>query len=163
MAITYEPIATTTASGSVSSITFSSISGIYTDLVIIANGSNGNADNSYIIRFNSDASGNYSYTGLDGNGSSVTGFRDSSTSEGISGTIGTSNTTTIINIFNYSNTTSHKTWVARGNNASARVRAFVGTWRNNSTSAITSVTLTNNAASNFTNTTTFTLYGIKAA
>ena len=38
MAITYEPIATETASGSVSSITFSSISGTYTDLVIIVNG-----------------------------------------------------------------------------------------------------------------------------
>ena len=161
MATTYEPIATTTASGSVSSITFSSISGTYTDLVIVANGSNGNADNSYLIRFNSDTGANYSYTGLDGNGSSATSFRDSNTSEGAAGTIGTSNTTTIINVFNYSNTTTYKTWVARGNNASARTRAFVGMWRN--TSAITSVTLTNNAASNFTNTTTFTLYGIKAA
>ena len=35
MAITYEPIATTTLSSAASSVTFSSISGSYTDLVLV--------------------------------------------------------------------------------------------------------------------------------
>jgi hypothetical protein len=161
MPITYEPIATTTASGSVSSITFSTISGSYTDLVIIVNGGTAGSDNSMLVRFNSDTGGNYSYTAIDGNGSSATSFRESNTSEPQAGSLSTGNNTSLINIMNYSNTTTYKTYVARGNAPAHRVRAFVGLWRN--TAAITSVTIFNNAASNFTNVTTFTLYGIKAA
>ena len=159
--ITYEPIATTTASGSVSSITFSSISGSYTDLVVIVNGANANSDNSLCVRFNSDTGGNYSDTAIDGNGTSATSFRESNTSEPQAGSMGTSISTSIINVMNYSNTTTYKSYVARGNNPASRVRGFVGLWRN--TAAITSITIFNNAASNYTNTTTFTLYGIKAA
>jgi hypothetical protein len=46
MAKTYEPIATTTLSSAQSSVTFSSISGSYTDLVLVSNvsGSGGNAN-----------------------------------------------------------------------------------------------------------------------
>jgi len=161
MPITYEPIATTTASGSVSSITFSSISSSYTDLVIVINGGTAGSDNSIIIRFNSDTGGNYSYTAIDGNGSSASSYRESNVSEPQAGSMSTGNNTSLINIMNYSNTTTYKTYVARGNAPAHRVRAFVGLWRN--TAAITSVTIFNNAASNFTNVTTFTLYGIKSA
>ena len=161
MAITYEPIATTTASGSVSSITFSSISGNYTDLVIIVNGSTAGSDNTLIVRFNSDTGGNYSYVAIDGDGTTTSSYVESNTSEPQAGSMSTGNTTSIINIMNYSNTTTYKTYIGRGNVPASRVRGFIGLWR--STSAITSVTIFNNAASNFTNTTTFTLYGIKAA
>jgi len=161
MPTTYEPIATTTASGSASSVTFSSISGSYTDLVIIVNGGTAASDNSLVVRFNSDTGGNYSYTAIDGNGSSASSYRESNTSEPQAGSLSTGNNTSIINIMNYANTTTYKTYVARGNAPAHRVRAFVGLWRN--TAAINSITIQNNAGSNFTNVTTFTLYGIKAA
>ena len=161
MAITYEPIATETASGSVSSITFSSISGTYTDLVIIVNGGTAGSDNSLVVRFNSDTGGNYSYTAIDGDGSSATSYRESNTSEPQAGSLSTGNNTSIIHIMNYSNSTTYKTYLARGNATAHRVRAFVGLWRN--TNAITSVTIQNNAASNFTSVTNFTIYGIASA
>lgn len=71
MAATYEPIATTTASGSSSSITFSSISSAYTDLVLVANASVTSGSDTAILRFNGDTGSNYSRTFLSGNGSST--------------------------------------------------------------------------------------------
>ena len=64
---------------------------------------------------------------------------------------------------NYSNTTTNKTVLARGNRASSGVVAQVGMWGN--TSAITSITIDNvdSASANFVAGSTFTLYGIKAA
>ena len=38
MPITYEPIATTTLTTTTASVTFSSISGSYTDLILVING-----------------------------------------------------------------------------------------------------------------------------
>ena len=38
MAITYEPIATNTLGSAAASVTFSSISGTYTDLVVVVSG-----------------------------------------------------------------------------------------------------------------------------
>jgi hypothetical protein len=68
----------------------------------------------------------------------------------------------IINIQNYSNTTTYKTALLRSNLATGTypgVDAFVGLWR--STSAITSITILP-ASNNLLSGSTFTLYGIKA-
>jgi hypothetical protein len=61
---------------------------------------------------------------------------------------------------NYSNATTYKTIINRGNTASSTVITRSGMWR--STSAITSITV-NNDASNYLAGSTFTLYGIAAA
>ena len=67
----------------------------------------------------------------------------------------------IINIQNYSNTTTYKTILGRANNAVTGVTETVGLWR--STSAITSMTLLQSYGSDLFKTgSTFTLYGIKA-
>lgn len=59
MALTYEPIATTTVSTAVNGITFSSIPSSYTDLVIVINAKiTGTSEDQY-IRFNNDTSANY--------------------------------------------------------------------------------------------------------
>jgi hypothetical protein len=69
------------------------------------------------------------------------------------------NHNSIINIQNYSNSTTYKTVLARSNNAATGTDATVALWR--STSAITSIDYYLNSGSWATGS-TFTLYGIKA-
>jgi hypothetical protein len=161
MTATYEKIATTTASGSVSSITFSAISGSYTDLVLIIQATVASGGHNQLLRFNSDTGSNYSVTRLYGTGSTAGSSRLSTQSNIQIDTEGYLNQTIanrVISIQNYSNTTTYKTLIGRDNNASTGTGAFVGLWR--STSAITSIEVY--TGSNYSNTSTFTLYGIKA-
>ena len=164
MPATYEPIATTTLGSAAASVTFSSISGSYNDLVLIANlnGSGGNANINVTV--NSDTGSNYSGTRLTGNGSSASSTRNSSqtamlivaTGASLNGQWGTF----ICHFMNYSNTTTYKTAINRFGTAGGETTANVNLWQ--STSAINTIkveTTTNNYASG----SMFTLYGIKAA
>jgi hypothetical protein len=167
MAATYEPIATTTLGSAQNSVSFTSISGLYTDLVIISNGSSDNASYGLRIQFNSDTGSNYSSTRLLGNGSAASSARESNVSgivvngNGFGGA-NNLNTNSIIQIQNYSNSTTYKTLLLRENNAAAATTALVGLWR--STSAITSIIIYNESGgANIVSGSTFTLYGIKAA
>jgi hypothetical protein len=160
MPSTYTPIATTTVSGtSTTTFTFSSIASTYTDLLIVANGSM-SADQYMALRFNGDTGSNYSDTYISGSGSTDTSGRTTSQTYGRFGS-GTVNGlwSSIIQIQNYSNTTTNKTWLWRSN--LDYVTAGASCWR--STVAINSVTLFTNSAAYFTAGTTFTLFGIKAA
>ena len=161
---TYTPIATATTSSSAASYTFSSISGAYTDLVIVVNGGSATAID-LSLRVNSDTGSNYSATRLTlDNLTPVSGRTTSATSLRVSD--GGSLTTTlaatnhIIQIMNYANTTTYKTLIARCNRAAGGLDATVGLW--SSTSAITSIELFP-GTSTFVNGTTLTLYGIAAA
>lgn len=160
MASTYEKIATTTLGSAASTITFSSISGSYTDLVLVSDNI-GDGLNAIYVYFNSTTgTTNYSYTQLSGNGSTASSSRVSNTDSIPCGITDTTRNNFIVNIMNYSNTTTFKTVINRGNTPSFAVRAFVGLWR--STNAITSVSITSGGAV-FQSTSMFTLYGIKAA
>ena len=168
MASTYTPIGTTTVSGtSTTVVTFNSISGSYTDIIIIANGTNGVATENVEMRLNNDSGANYSRTILSGNGSSATSGRSTSSTQlrlDVTGYWNTTNpSTTIIQLMNYSNSTTYKTVLVRSNNPSVGVDALVGLWR--STAAITRVDLYPTVASGdyFASGSTFTLYGITAA
>jgi hypothetical protein len=156
---TYTPIATTTLGSAASTYTFTSIPSSYTDLVLIINGTVGSGV-STTLQFNSDTGANYSFTGMNGNGSSASSFRSSGTSNIATGEIRTYNSTIILNIQNYSNSTTYKTLLSRANTASDYVQAFVGMWRN--TNAVTSITM-GLASGTYSTGTTFTLYGIAAA
>lgn len=160
MATTYEPIATTTVSGtSTSSITFNSFSG-YTDLVIVNSGTFNSGENGYYLQFNGDTNSNYSTTYLYGNGSSAASVRASGASIN-AGRMSTTFGVGITHVMNYSNSTTYKTVLTRGNSSDI-VNANVGLWR--STNAITSLTCSVPAGiSYFVAGTTFTIYGIKAA
>ena len=160
MAQTYEPLATATSSGSSANITFTSISGAYTDLCIVISGTVGVSDCTMLMQYNGDTATNYSSTVLSGSGTASQSFRDTTSSTMYCGRITTTQSVNIIQIQNYANTTTYKTFISRGNSAT-RVSAFVGTWRN--TAAITTVTLTFNGAGSFASGTTATIYGIKAA
>ena len=168
MAKTYEPIATTTISGtSTTSYTFSSIPSTYTDLVFIIGSGGASGDVQPALRFNGDSGLNYGTINFSGSGSSTISTLNGSLNQMNLGYFdylgnGTNNYACIANIMNYANSTTYKTVIHRGNNASTGVGVSVGTWRN--TAAITSVTLVPaNGPYYFLAGTTFTLYGIKAA
>jgi hypothetical protein len=160
---TYTPIATQTLGSAAASVTFSSIPGSYTDLILIIDGTSANDSNGG-IRFNGDTTSNYSWTRLQGNGSTSTSARASNDTSIQSFTVGTSTGgagAAVIQIFNYANTTTLKTLLTRHGAASVVVRAIVGLWRK-TPEAITSITIVTDNA-NFAIGSTFTLYGIKAA
>lgn len=163
MAITYTPIATSTATGSTSSLTFSSIPSTYTDLVLIIAGSDTSIGSNTLAQFNSDTGTNYSQTRLYGDGTSAASDRVSNDVKIIVGRLAASGGVAngIAHIMNYSNTTTYKTSISRSNNAASISAAVVGLWR--SVSAITSIYLYTSNGSNFTSGSTFTLYGIKSA
>lgn len=161
MAITYEPIATTTLGSAQGTVTFSTIPGTYTDLRLVIAGIISTAIDPVTINFNSDTGSNYSYTLLYGDGTSAASARSSNLTAIRAGYLGTVQGITAVDIFNYSNTTTNKTVLGRGNVANWGVTAQVSMWR--STSAITSMTIKSLSAYNFASGSTFTLYGIKAA
>ena len=155
---TYEAIATQTLGSAAASVTFSSISSTYTDLVLIFNGT-GSTGGNFTFQFNGDTGTNYSATILYGDGSSVGSVRVTDQSSMNIGSVGTGFTTDIINIMNYANSTTNKTALGRFSRPD-EVGAKVGLWRNNS--AITSIVV-GVSGGNFLTGSTFSLYGIKAA
>ena len=169
MASTYTPIATTTLGSNTGTVTFNSISGSYTDLVLVAN-AGATAEVDFTMRLNNDSGSNYSFTNLSGNGTSASSSRRSNKTEiyvSWEAPLGTSiASTTIVQLMNYSNSNTYKTVLSRNGKASGSTYngtdAIVGLWR--STSAITRIDLiTQGSAGIFSAGSTFTLYGIKAA
>ena len=162
MPSTYTPIATQTLGSATASVTFSSISGTYTDLILVVAGQATGAQRNLLLQFNGDTASNYSATILYGDGSSAGSVRvTSQTSANVGGIDSTSQSNTIAHIMNYSNSTTYKTILGRGNSSSNIVAAKVALWR--STSAITSIVAFLAASDTFTTGTTFTLYGVKSA
>ena len=160
MAITYEPIATTTLGSAQTSITFSSIPSTYTDLIVVVSGTS-SAGFGLALRFNSDTGNNYSNTFLYGDGSSALSGRGTSENVGFVGYFSTGQSDTTAHIMNYANTTTYKTTLGRGNQAGVLTVARAMLYR--STSAINNVQLYFNGTVTFGSGTTATLYGIKAA
>lgn len=163
MPATYEPIATTTLGSSASSVTFSSISSTYTDLILVFTGTATTGNNYAGLQFNSDTGNNYSFTALRGDGTSAASTRASNQPQAdtaYGSPVTTTQNTIIMQIQNYSNSTTYKTVLSRANNSASETGAAVGLWRN--TAAITSIVFKLNA-NNFATGSTFTLYGIKAA
>ena len=157
---TYTTLAETTLGSAQSSVTFSSISGSYTDLVLVVAGVTSSGTEAVAVQCNSDTGSNYSRTVLLGNGTTASSTRASNqTSAGLGVLDSATQGNTIYHFLNYSNTTTYKTFIARGNVSSEQARAAVGLWR--STSAITSITVL--VGTSFASGTTFSLYGITAA
>ena len=161
---TYVALATQTLGSSAASVTFSSISGAYTDLILVCS-IQGTATTDLALQFNSDTGSNYSSTQLYGTGTAAGSARPSSPNAAqvdFYGYIQNTNfTVNTIHIMNYSNTTTYKTVLSRANQASNGTNAGVSLWR--STSAITSVKAVLLDANSFATGSTFSLYGIAAA
>ena len=162
MPLTYEPIATTTLGSAQAQIEFASISGSYTDLVLIYAHSQSGSGEQIGLRFNSDTGNNYSATVVYGEASAGSARTSNlsyvRTGHGASAT----DFNMIVNIQNYSNSTTNKTVVARNNVPSSGVYATAGLWRN--TNAITNIKIIAVGGSgNIPSGAIATLYGIKAA
>jgi hypothetical protein len=159
MPATYEPISTQTLGSAQASVTLSSISATYTDLVLVVQGTS-TVDEPILMRLNGDTGSNYSWTQLGGDSGSAFSSRATSQTSIRIGFGSTAQGNHIAQIMNYSNATTYKTNLSRSNKGAADVRAIVGLWAN--TSAVTSITVIQNAG-DFSSGCTFTLYGIKAA
>jgi len=168
MTATYDCIATTSLSSAAATVVFTSITGTYTDLVLVANFGSASANNDCRITVNSTGGGStdYSYTYLTGSGSAASSGRLANNAYVSSYFVigcSTDPQTITLNFMNYSNTTTNKTFLSRVSSAGKEVSAVVGLYR--STSAITAIQLEtagNSSPAQFTVGSTFSLYGVKA-
>lgn len=167
----YESIATTTVgAGGSSSISFTSIPSTYKHLEIRGFAQNSATNNQYLsVVINSDTGANYSVHFVSGNGSTTaSGAVASYNNGGIYWAMGVPGTTAAVfganvtTILDYANTSKYKTIRSIDGfdaNGSGGVDLVSNLWQ--STSAITSITLTVNGGNNFRQYSSFALYGIK--
>jgi hypothetical protein len=173
MATTYKLISSNTLSSSVASVTFSSIPGTYTDLVlqISARGTNASVDSYITYYLNSGGTGLQSETYLGGTGSTTESGRTTNSNGGIgsqgfisiSGGSATSNTFGSVEIYIPSYTASQNKptgnfGVSESNQTAVQMGITAGLWRN--TAAVTSIVLSAGSG-NFASGSSFYLYGIK--
>lgn len=168
----FEQIETVIATGSSSSVTFSSIPSTYKHLQIrmthrAVYALDGNLF--HRMRFNGDSASNYSWHVLEGTGAgfpysqagtTATDMRIGQTPAG--NTAANAFAASILDILDYTDTNKFTTVRSLlGSNTSARNSGlYSGSWRN--TAAVTSITLLNDVGyGNYTSGSRFTLYGIK--
>ena len=163
---TYEAIATTTLGSASSNVSFTSIPGTYTDLVIVIAIAGLSAVETPNMYFNGDNSALYSTTQIIGTGASASSNRTSNTtyfygigSKNSGQSTGVSNI--IVQVPNYSNTSYNKIMMSRNNSTSTEVNAIIGLYR--STSAVSSINFTVQGGNTYSTGTVFSIYGIKAA
>ena len=168
----YYSIATqTVGSGGASNVTFSSIPSTYTHLQIRAIVRDaGSSQNGFWLRFNGDStSGNYYWHELYGTGSSALAYAEAPSTVNFGGVMPYSANASqimgaaIIDILDYSNTNKAKTIRSLAGydaNGSGNIALLSGAW-NNSNAAITSILLQDSAGINFSQYSSFALYGVK--
>jgi len=164
----FESIATTTVgSGGVASISFTSIPSTYTHLQIRAIGRSSNTVEDSLYRFNSDTGANYALHLLVGDGSTAAAYNSTSATSTKGAPYLTGNTSIfgagITDILDYANTNKYKTirtLTGFDNNGGsyAQIQFYSGLWQ--STSAITSITITPTAGT-YVQYSSFALYGVK--
>ena len=157
---TYVALDKKTLVSAVAYVDFTGIVGTYTDLVIVVSGSQSGGSGDFIgLQYNGDTGTNYSNTYMLGNGSTASSGRASTYTNARFGAFYSDQDNAIVNIQNYSNSTTYKTALGRSNSAGNNTIAMVNLWRN--TAAITSVRVLIEA-NNFAVGTTFSLYGVQA-
>lgn len=158
-------IASQTLASPASSITFSAIPGTYTDLrLVLVTKMSANGGNGYLVRFNSNSSGIYSYTMMGSYGPTITISSNNNSASNLD-TLGAVSASYPVNInldlFSYSSTSIYKTMLSQiaGDLVSGgSVEVSANMWR--SADAITSITITNNDGFTFSTGAIATLYGI---
>ena len=168
----YDALATVTVpSGGLASITFAGIPTGYKHLQLrwIAKTDRADTDDVVFMQFNSDTAANYSWHFLRGNGSVALASASASASNvavqyGATGNSGATNifAGAVVDILEYANTNTNKTVRSLQGmdlNGSGWIYLQSGNWR--STSAVTSITLNRQYGSNFTQYSSFALFGVK--
>lgn len=156
---TYTPIQTYTLPSTTLDFTLSSIPSTYTDIIVIFGGGTA-APTGVYLQFNGDTGSNYSFTKIYGYGAGFGSTRTSNATRSEIGGSWSSRNTNIIQIQNYSNTTTYKNALFRQSDGTDTVAAGVTLWR--STAAINSIKFTTDST-NFSAGTVITIYGISAA
>lgn len=168
----YESIATVTGTGSSGTITFSSIPSTYTHLQIryIGRVTNSDTADNIFIQFNSDTGSNYAWHYLQGDGASTAASGASSQSKILSGRVSAATAASdimgagVLDLLDYANTNKYKTLrtlTGQDRNGGGVIVMTSGLWQN--TSAVSTITITNGSATNFTTSSHFALYGIRSA
>jgi hypothetical protein len=164
-------IGSVTTSGAQTSVTFSSIPGTYTNLLLVITARSSDAVNQEIIalQYNGDTGNNYDYQAIYGNGSSApggaveTGVANYSPAS-IAGASSSANYPSTVHVLigAYAGTTFYKTAnsIAFGADGSPAPQSIAsgGGWR--STSAITSIKIFLGSGDAFVNGSQFNLYGL---
>ena len=169
---TYEPIATSTVSTPVATITFSSISQAYTDLkvvMLLADDSSEAGTGAPTFTFNNDTATNYSQTVMYGNGTTTIPALQINVAKIYALYWNNSPTSTtqfplmILDVMGYTGSTYKTTLISAADdrNGTGSSERSVGLWR--STSAINRIDVTNDGAKKFATGSIITIYGIKAA
>lgn len=159
---TYIPLGTFTATSSIASITFSSISQIYQDLVCVVTATNDSTPAVLRMTINGDTANNYTWLSMSGDGSgaySGTGTINYIRCSNLAYVDTTTNFNSIIHLMDYSATNKHKTALVRANNATRASEAFADKWA--STSAINEIRF-NLSTGYILAGSTFKLFGIAA-
>ena len=159
---TYTLIASNTLASVTTEITFSSIPSTYTDLVVVVNYKANNGAKYLTMRLNGDTGTNYSRTEIFATDTAITNQRLANENyayiNSVNAPTGTW-ATFILNLNDYSNTTTYKTILTRAN-SSTNVGMNTNLWR--STAAINTIFLTA-LGSGYDIGSTFRIYGIEAA
>ena len=171
MALTYEPISTTTLTSDTSTITFSSIPQTYTDLILVYSGGMATTTGYALsYRVNGSSSSIYSALRFYASGSgAVSTDQQYSTAQMYNLITATYNpgAVNLIHFFDYTNTTRIKTAFCeqwnRGYNLDGSGMVAKTASSIQTTSAISSITIAVEFIANFLTGGTATLYGIKAA
>jgi len=163
MALTYEPISTTTLSTATATVTFSSIPATYTDLVAsFTCFSSAGAD--VFVRFNSESGNVYSYAVMAGDGSGNAENLRSVNSIATTDWYGTPDSTKLctklFNINQYRNTNFKHSYYNLSHSSSG-IDFVLG--QGKQTTAVSSITFYFSGAQTFSSGSIFTLYGILAA
>ena len=166
--VTYTPIATNTLSSSAASVTFSSISQSYTDLVAVIQHKSVVTVSGLMCQVGASTvitAASYGVTSMYGNGSTASSSRDTArTNMSFSRNNGDDNSDfqfTTINFMNYANSTTYKTAISRLSNAAQEAEATVNLLRNTTNIDIITFFLSGTGLL-FDTGSTFTLYGIGA-
>ena len=165
----YESIATVTVgSGGSSSIDFTSIPSTFTHLQIRSLFGTNGAGQPYVVNFNSDTGGNYSYHYLQGNGSATSAGASTSRvftllTDNSGGGTSASPSAFVMDLLDYRSTSKNKTMrllMGYDGNGSGDIRLGSGLWFA-TPAAITSISISGLSGATFSQYSSFALYGIK--
>jgi hypothetical protein len=156
-------LATITLASAQATVTFSSISGAYRDLMLVANYSCTASSMTVVMRLNGDTGANYANVSMAGNGSATNSYSSSGATSwytvyGLSDTSALSNLQ--VSLLDYSATDKHKSGLIRWGSTGSGTEAQAIRWAN--TLAVTSLSVASLSAGIFASGSTFTLYGVSA-
>jgi hypothetical protein len=154
----YTALANVTLGSSAASVTFSSISQSYRDLVLVMNGAISTTANIY-WKANGDTASNYSYIQTLGISVGPNSNFENNVTTALAGSSYTETSLNITQWMDYSASDKHKVSIGRANSMTSEVGMTASRWAN--TAAITSLAVTPSAGT-FNSGCTFALYGVSA-